>query len=366
VGTDVVTLGSVGSNIILRGIDTLVGGVGTETITLGNTVNTMMADGLETLVGGTDSDFIFTVNTGATMRISAIDTLVGGTGNDLVTLGGGGNTLILRGIDTLIGGSGADFVWTGDTGTTFLLQTGVETFVGGVGTDVVTLGSAGSTLILRGIDTLIGGVATETITLGNTINTMAVEGVDTLIGGTDSDTVTINAGPILFRGSTGGDVLVLQAGGGVDRVVYATASDGAAAGATSGFDQITNFQTGIDKIIVTGALRSAVDRNGNSTLGTANRTTNAVNLGTDELVIMSGPVSSLTDTGLVSLRNGIGTLQNTSSGASLLVLANNGASTGLYVVTDANGDGALAATEVSLLGIVNGVTDFSTGDVSLG
>ncbi|NYZ16032.1 hypothetical protein HL658_35340, partial [Azospirillum sp. RWY-5-1] len=49
-----------------------------------------------------------------------------------------------------------------------------------------------------------------------------------------------------------------------------------------------------------------------------------------------------------------------------LVLANNGTSTGLYLVVDANGDGQVATTDIRLLGVFNNTTSVGFGDVTLG
>ncbi|WP_211099164.1 hypothetical protein, partial [Azospirillum sp. TSH64] len=61
----------------------------------------------------------------------------------------------------------------------------------------------------------------------------------------------------------------------------------------------------------------------------------------------------------------LGTLTNSSAGAGMLVLANNGSSSGLYQVVDTNGDGQVAATEVRLLSVYNS-TVLSLSDVNLG
>ncbi len=145
--------------------------------------------------------------------------------------------------------------------------------------------------------------------------------------------------------------------------MFGTASDGGAIGANTGYDQITNFQSGTDTITLTGALRAAVDKNANSQLSGASRVTNAINISTDEVAVLSTVVSSLTDTSLLAVRSEIGILQNSAAGVSLTVLANNGTNTGLYVVTDTNGDGVVAATEIALLGVFNGVSNIGFTDL---
>ncbi|WP_188051893.1 hypothetical protein, partial [Azospirillum sp. Sh1] len=64
-------------------------------------------------------------------------------------------------------------------------------------------------------------------------------------------------------------------------------------------------------------------------------------------------------------RTALGTLTNSSAGASTLVLANNGTSSALYQVVDTNGDGQVASSEVRLLGVYNS-TVLSLSDINLG
>ncbi|CAK0755776.1 hypothetical protein CCP1ISM_6320001 [Azospirillaceae bacterium] len=81
---------------------------------------------------------------------------------------------------------------------------------------------------------------------------------------------------------------------------------------------------------------------------------------------MSAQLSSLTDTTLTSIRTSIGTLLNPTANSSVLVLASNGTDTGAYLVTDTNGDGQVANTEIRLLGVFTGNADITVGDIALG
>jgi Ca2+-binding RTX toxin-like protein len=280
-------------------------------------------------------------------------------------LADGGQTITTRGVETMTGGSGSDIVFLGDTGVTMNIAGRVEILVGGTGSDLVTLGAGGQTILLRGIETLTGSSDSDIITLGDTVNTMTVNAIDTLFGGAAADTVTVSSGTVRFQGNTGADVLSLASNSAADQVVFATVNDGAAAGATSGFDTVTGFQSQ-DQIVLTGALRTLLDRNADGAVTGATRATGAVSMTSDEVAIISTAASSLNDTDLAGVRTAIGSLTNSSAGASVLVLANNGSNTGAYVVTDANGDGTVASTEIRLLGVFNGTTSIGTSNIAFG
>ncbi|MCG5239862.1 calcium-binding protein, partial [Azospirillum doebereinerae] len=316
----------------------------------------------ETLTGGTNTDIVFLGSGGNTLLANAVEVLVGGSGIDVVTLGSTGNTIALRDIETLVGSSNSDVVFLGDIGNT-LTVSGVLIVIGGTATDVVTMGSAG-TLITRGVETLVGSSGSDIIRLGDTSNTLSVSVVESLVGGTSSDVVMVTGGSVRFAGGLGVDTVTLQTSAGTDQIVYTTDGEGGAAGANTGNDVINNFQSGTDSAVITGALRTFVDRNGSGALDGATRAQGAVNLATDEVVRLSTVVASLADTDLASFRTALGTLTNSSANANALVLANDGTNTGLYLVVDANGDGQVAATEARLLARFN-IVLLGPGDISL-
>ncbi|PWC78137.1 hypothetical protein TSH64_28220 [Azospirillum sp. TSH64] len=200
---------------------------------------------------------------------------------------------------------------------------------------------------------------------------MSVSGVETLVGGTGTDAITVTGGAGIRFQAGSGDSIALASGSGTDTVVYSSftdisAPDNSTLGVNTGFVSVSNFQSGTDKVQLTGTARTAADKNGDASLSTASAATNGVNIGSNELVSLTSVVSgSLTDASLASFRSALGTLTNSSAGASTLVLANNGTSSGLYQVVDTNGDGQVAATEVRLLGVYNG-TVLSLSDINLG
>jgi hypothetical protein len=173
----------------------------------------------------------------------------------------------------------------------------------------------------------------------------------------------VTAGSIRFQtGASGASQLTLIAGGGVDRVVFAS-STAVAGGAGSGYSQIANFQSGTDQVLLTGTLRTAADRNGDGVVQGGARAAGAVDMAADEVDRLSAAVTLTTFT---TVATAIGTLLNSSSGASVVVLANDGSNSGLYLVTDADGDGAVLASEIRLLGVFSGLAVFGPGDVFYG
>ncbi|MGL5075526.1 MAG: calcium-binding protein, partial [Waterburya sp.] len=186
------------------GDDTIYGGLGNDTLNagLGND-----------FVNGDDGD----------------DLLDGGEGNDSLT-GSAGN-------DHLTGGAGNDSI-DGGMGSDRLLESGnfnftlTNTSLTGNGTDVLSsietvtlIGSSGNNLLDASSFTL-GAVSLD----GST-------GVDTLIGGTGND---------LLKGGSGNDRLTGSAGN--DQFIYDTNT--AFTTSAVGIDQITDFVSGTDKIVL--------------------------------------------------------------------------------------------------------------------
>jgi hypothetical protein len=353
-GADVVNTASYGSTMAIRGIETLAGGSGTDVITLGDTSEALAVTGLETLTGGTGVDIIHITDAGSTMTLNGVEVIFGGAGTDVLRFADGGQIAIMLGIDTLTGGNGFDFIGLGTGGNTMTVGGSIEVILGGAGNDQVTLAAGGQSILLRGLETLIGSADRDMITLGDTGNAINVSAIDTLIGGASVDTVTVSSGPIRFQGNFGGDTLALPTSSSADTVVYASPDDGAYSGNNTGYDTISNFQTGQDRIVLTSALRSLVDRNGDGLLGST------------EAVQVTPTVSSLTEYGLTSVRSAIGAMASGSAGSNTLVLAADTTNTGLYLVTESSGDGAVSIGEIRLLGLFTGTSSISLANIQLG
>ncbi|MBP7337764.1 cadherin domain-containing protein [Niveispirillum sp.] len=363
--TDLIYLGGGSGTMWLQGIESLVGTAGRDHITLGDGGNDIAVTGLETLIGGAGIDRATLAGSGATISVEGIESLIGGAGTDFVFTGPAGGSLWAKGIDVLVGGKGIDSVQLADDGNSLLVR-GLETLLGGAGTDIVTLGNGGATMLVSGIETLIGGAAKDVITLGSQGGIVRVSGIETLTGGTGADIVTVaDTKAIRFEGGAGADQITLGTGNAADQIVYRNADDGALAGANTGFDQITNFQTARDSLVLAGSLRSQLDRNGDGVVQGADRATGQINMATDEVVRLTTATSSLNDDSLTAIRTAIGALNNPQAGGSVMVLASDDKDTGIFVVTKTNGDQNIASSEIKLLGVVSNAR-LGTGNITFG
>ena len=406
-GSDTVTLLSVGNTLAVSAVEAVVGSAGSDFLTLGNSGNTLVLSGVDILLGGSGRD-VASLSSGADSVVTAlVEVLDGGAGNDLVTLGNRGVTMTVNNVETVAGGVNSDFITLGDSGNAVTV-TAVEIVLGGAGSDVVALGdSAGSTVTLAAVETVIGWTGSDQLHLGNRGVTLTIGNIENVVGGTGQDFVTLGysttslylSGVEILLGNTGSDLVMLGGGGntviaaevetivggagndalilgnrGVTLTVFAVESVTGGSGAdsitlfgtgsatsigftalsVSGTDQIVGFEASTDHIAITGTLLSAVDKSGNGQLGVTQRASGAVVGGSDEMVVLTTQVSgSLTaDTSFTAFRSALGAVTSGST-ATTLVLANNGSDTGLYAVTD-NGDGIIAAAEVTLLGVFSG------------
>lgn len=272
-------------------------------------------------------------------------------------------TTLAAGATTATGGTGFDLVTMNSAGGTIAVSA-VEMLVGGVGTDVVTLGDGGNTLSVRALETLTGGAGTDIVSLAGFGSTLLVSGIETLMGCGGSDVITVASGTVSYVAG-GGGTLTLAAANGVDRILLQ--DDGYRPyGDTAGYAQIANFQAGTDQLVLTGGLRRRLDDDGDGVVDAASRATGTIDLATDEAVQLTSTVASLIDTDYASVRSAIGTLTNSAQGADALVLANDGTNTGVYLVVDVNGDGAVAANEIRLLGLFKSASGITTADLAYG
>ena len=159
---------------------------------------------------------------------SGNDQILGGSGNDRID-GGRGNDQILGGDgnDIVDGGSGNDFVDGGSGNDIIDGGSGNDQVLGGSGNDIVDGGS--------GNDIVDGGSGNDIVDGGS--------GNDQVLGGSGNDIVDGGSGNDFVDGGSGADQLT--GGSGSDRFIFLSASDSPAA---SGWDRITDFNQGRDKI----------------------------------------------------------------------------------------------------------------------
>ena len=179
------------------------------------------------------------------------DRLSGGTGRDNL-LGGSGNDALIGGTDDdrSLGGTGADRL-RGNAGNDRLLGgAGADNLRGGTGNDALFGGAGNNTLFggggndqLRGSggdDLLNGGAGNDRILSGAGDNILNGQGGDDILrGGAGDDVLRGGSGNDRLDGRLGSDVI--ETGGGSDRIVIRPGQ---------GFDRVTDFEDGQDKIVL--------------------------------------------------------------------------------------------------------------------
>ena len=227
-----------------------------------------------TLIGGAGTDILY--------GLDGADALQGGAGTDLLYGGLGG--------DTLFGGAGADmfgYASVLDSGAGVFdnladFQTGVDK----IDLRLLVLTSLSIKREADGTSIVYATTSAGTLTLlvGAAVNTAdfltatalpiyleASESADNVTGSTGADRISGLAGADVLFGGAGSDVLygndgddvvnggagadVLEGGAGSDRFLYSTFTDSPAAG----YDFITDFQTGIDRLDISGIASSGVN-----------------------------------------------------------------------------------------------------------
>ena len=185
-------------------------------------IGTARSDTLDGTSG--DEDFRGLAGDDFIVALGGNDRVLGGLGNDGIA-GNGGDDILLGngGSDRLAGNGGSDRILGGFGNDQALGGSGDDLIRAGLGDDRVVGGSGDDELLgNRGEDRIVGGA-----------------GDDRIIGGFDSDRIT--------------------GGGGSDTMVYRSIRDG--------FDTITDFELGTDRIDVRRLLRRSGLTAGASALG---------------------------------------------------------------------------------------------------
>ena len=252
------------------GVDALFGGVGADWLNGGAGADTLSGgDGDDTYVIDTSSDRILesagasggvdtVVILGTQYRLVAnlengmLDNAGSLTGNSLNNRlwGSAGSDLLNggNGDDTLLGGDGTDQIRGGSGADTLDGGAGIDRLAGGDGADTYfvdhirdVVSESNSSLAIGGRDVVFSevsfrlGTAVEDLSLTGSANLNATGNslVNVLVG---------NSGANQLRGLGGSDMLT--GGDGADRFVFDTAVVGAQA------DQITDFVSGVDKLVL--------------------------------------------------------------------------------------------------------------------
>jgi Ca2+-binding RTX toxin-like protein len=227
-GSAITATGHTGNNTLTGNAsnNTIFGLAGDDTIVGG--------DGADSIIGGTGSD-VFKYNSESDGGDTISDFNVGAGSVDLIDLSG---------IDAVAGGSDDAFNFIGGTAfsnvagelrfdaATSALQ--ADTNGDGIADFTITLTGVASMVAADFIDNIVGGGGNDVLTGSNLANLIdGGGGNDTLLGGDGDDTLT---------GGLGADVLT--DGDGNDVFDYNSLADGG--------DMLTEFDTGVDKIDVSG------------------------------------------------------------------------------------------------------------------
>lgn len=205
-----------------------------------------------------------------------------------------------------------------------------------------------------------GYVAPTVVPVQTTASTFVAVGGAAAVTGTAAADYYAATGSVAFQGGGGGDQIKLLKRGGTDAVIFASPDDGAAAGAGYGCDQIKNFQTGVDKLVIGGALRSLLDHNGDGALTIAGRSRNGVS-GGDEVVFLTDDVGDFDKGNLGKIAGRIGATQGSGD---VLAIVTHEDETAVLLVRAAGGATATAG-DIRMLGVFKDAR-LTIGDVAVG
>ena len=259
VGDDSYIVDNAGDSIVESagaGVDTVIASVDfaldseVENLTLTGLARQATGNALDNVLTGTAGDDVLNGGTGA-------DTMVGGSGNDtyhvdnlfdsIVEAAGGGSDTVIASFDyTLSSGeienlvlTGGAHIGTGNTASNTLTGgTGDDTLDGGGGGDILVGGGGDDRYIIRAeadvVTEGIGGgidteVATFSVTLADNVENLEISGdgsvgtgnalANLLIGGAGVQTLRGGDGDDTYYLDDTGDIVVEDAGGGIDTVV---------------------------------------------------------------------------------------------------------------------------------------------------
>jgi len=338
------------------------------------------------LHGDTDASSVtssgFTGDLTATLS-ATVDTITSGSGDDgftayngdfTVNAGAGDDTLTIGSIDLsddTVSISGVEVIAVG-TADAVLLQgqlSGTETVTGSTGTLEIEGAATDDTIDVSGFTNGL----TQSVDGNGLISIDAGAGADTLTGGSTNnmflagagaDTINAGGGQDIIVGGTGGDSIVLtETTSAGDFVVYTALADwagsvGAAGGTFSGYDVITGFTTGTDKLrfdssltagdttAAVGVIIAADDISASTAASTALNDLSAA-----EFTDVDAVLAYINDASILAAG---GTFTYTNGADELLTVTDAASGTSAIYHVDST-DATITATEVSLVATVDAI-----------
>ncbi len=436
-GTDVINIDQVGTVdftvATLRNIDNInVGNDATTLIMNDENVTVVMGNGGNVFTFGNGQQQVTLGSGNDTINIDITDTW---DASDSLDAGGGTDTVIISGVsasdDYTLGtfdnvenirmtGTGQNVTLDND-GYTITMEASNQTLTSGSGGDTITVTGIGAMSISSGngndaltidgdhiwssADTINLGGGTDTLTINNGgtvdlgpngVDASNIENIilqDPIIAGSDpveregtnvilpdgtALTVTAGLGADTITSGNNADAIALGVDSVSDIVRYSQSDDGAAAGANTGHDVITEFNAADDDIAFTGDFNDATmginlddvtDNNNFTFVSDEAIEFNTVDIDpTDgytqgEALLITAGGSMLTNADLTQLNftnlltaiNGLemGAGVSATAGQDGLIVAQGTSQTGIYLyISDG---GAVDANDLTLLGTVNGL-----------
>ena len=275
--------GELGNDVILggAGIDRIIGGEGLDTLSGGTQADEIFGgDGGDVITGGPDMGADTIHGEGGSDQIGGglgDDLLFGGDQADVISGGNGEDTISGDGgFDTLAGGAGNDSIEGGEQDDVLIGGLGQDTLLGGDAADLLN-GNGNEDLLVGGAgnDTLQGGLSNDFVSGETGRDTLrGNDGDDTLQGGSDLDELFGDTGNDLLVGGNSADRLIggvgndtllggsgndaLNGGGGVDSLSGGTGADQFVFVGEFGEDLVTDFEEGVDSIVIGGFTEADV------------------------------------------------------------------------------------------------------------
>jgi hypothetical protein len=357
-------VGGAGNDVLfgLGGADTVSGGAGNDFISGGA--------GADTLTGGDGVD-TFEVTTDGATTVDTISDLVLGT--DLIAVTAAPSGGVVTSVYAASGGSLA--VAAADAGTQVgANKAGIFTYSGSSYL-LINDGTAGT---IAATDTIIkingytGTLATSSFTTtGATI--VSVGGATQAIAGTvAADTITSGSAVANITAGGGADTITVGASNAAGDTIFFSAATTAAmaveAGTTTGAngtgDTITNFENGTGNDVI--SFAAALLNNGTKTTTLSAIAKNGT-IANDQVLIHvnNTAVGDAVDTvaGAVTVLNAL-TTSDVAIGDRVIVAMDNDTDVFLWLIDQVSTANTIAAQDITLIGVIKGITTISDGDLT--